>query len=84
MVDRVVINGAEKLDAQRDALANCLEKLHPRDRDLIDRRYQQGAPPKTVAEQVGRSVTAVYKAFTRIHDALFDCIQKATATEGSP
>ncbi|MBN2023571.1 MAG: sigma-70 family RNA polymerase sigma factor [Pirellulales bacterium] len=84
MVDHVVLSGTKQLDAQRDALAGCLEKLHPRDRDLIDRRYQQGAPPKTVAQQVGRSVAAVYKALTRIHDTLFDCIRKATAAEGTP
>ncbi|MBN2215975.1 MAG: sigma-70 family RNA polymerase sigma factor [Pirellulales bacterium] len=83
MVDRVVLEGAGKLDVQHDALAHCLDKLHPRDRDLIERRYQQDAPPKTVAQQVGRSVTAVYKALTRIHNALFDCIQRTTATEGN-
>jgi RNA polymerase sigma-70 factor, ECF subfamily len=82
MVNQVIAAGVEKLDAQHDALADCLEKLTPRDRDLIDRRYQQGVPPKVVAHQVGRSATAVYKALARIHDALFDCVRKATSTEG--
>ena len=84
MVDQVIMKGGDKLDAQHDALAHCLEKLHPRDRDLINRRYHQGDPPKTVAKQVGRSVAAIYKALTRIHDSLFDCVRKATATEGCP
>jgi RNA polymerase sigma-70 factor (ECF subfamily) len=83
MVDQVIAAGTDKLDAQRDALANCLDKLPPRDRDLIERRYQQDAPPKAVAEQIGRSASAVYKALTRIHDVLFDCVRRATATEGN-
>jgi RNA polymerase sigma-70 factor (ECF subfamily) len=83
IVDRVIVERAELLDAQYEALAHCLDKLHPRDRDLIDRRYRGAATPKTVAQQVGRSVTAVYKALGRIHDALFDCVRRATATEGN-
>ena len=82
MVNRVVSSKRDKLDAQHDALSRCLKKLQPRDRDLLERRYQKDASPKTVAEQVGRSVTAVYKALTRIHDALFECIQRTTAREG--
>ena len=82
IVDRLTTERSEALDKQYRALADCLGKLHPRDRDLIERRYRVGATPKSVGQQVGRSVAAVYKALSRIHDALFDCIQKATAMEG--
>ncbi|HBO44021.1 MAG TPA: RNA polymerase [Planctomycetaceae bacterium] len=82
MVDQAILAGVGRLDAQHDALADCLDKLTPRDRDLIDRRYRQGTSPKAVAEQVGRSATAVYKALSRIHNTLLDCVQRATVTEG--
>ncbi len=81
IVDRLTTERSEALDNQYRALADCLGKLHPRDRDLIERRYRVGATPKSVSQQVGRSVAAVYKALSRIHDALFDCMRRATVME---
>ncbi len=72
---------ADMLDAQHLALADCLKKLSDRDRDLIDRRYSQGGSVKSVAEQVGRSAPAIYKALQRIHQTLFDCISRKLSAE---
>jgi RNA polymerase sigma-70 factor (ECF subfamily) len=82
-VDRVIAARADTLDAQYAALSQCIEKLHPRDRDLIDRRYRVGATPKMLADQIGRSLTTIYKSLRRIHSGLFECVQRATAKEGS-
>ena len=70
------------LDARQRALVECLKKLSERDRDLLERRYFAGATTKVVAEQVGRSVDAVYKALNRIHEALFQCIDRTLSVEG--
>ncbi len=69
------------LDARHHALAQCLESLNPRDRDLLQRRYAQDCSPQQVAVQVGRSVDAVYKALSRIHGTLMSCIQHRLARE---
>src|SRR5262245_38360898 len=73
--------GVLQLDARRDALAGCIEKLSARDRDLLARRFTPGATTQSTSEQVGRSVEAVYKALTRFRHALFECVQRALARE---
>jgi len=71
----------QQLDARHQALAECMKKLAKKDQDMLRRRYQKGAAPADVASQLGRSVSAIYKSLSRIHDALFDCIQRKTAEE---
>lgn len=61
-------------DLLHERLADCFARLDARDRDLIERRYKPGATTKRVAGEVGRSVDAVYKALSRIHQALFECM----------
>jgi RNA polymerase sigma-70 factor (ECF subfamily) len=71
------------LGAQQKAFADCYNKLPPRQKDLIRRRYESGVTPTGIAEQTGRSVKAVYHSLRRIHNALFDCVRKATVGEGA-
>jgi RNA polymerase sigma-70 factor (ECF subfamily) len=89
MLERVAETAVEQagplgLDARRDALAGCVEKLGARDRDLLARRFQPGATTRSTSEQVGRSVEAVYKALARVRRALFECVQRALAREDRP
>ena len=71
-----------QLDERREALAGCIDKLSPRDRELLTHRYAEGATTQSAAAQVGRSVDAVYKALAKIRQALFDCVTRALAQEG--
>jgi RNA polymerase sigma-70 factor (ECF subfamily) len=73
---------ALQLDERREALAGCIEKLSPRDRDLLARRMAAGATAASTAAAVGRSVEAVYKAVAKIRQALFDCASRALTREG--
>ena len=59
------------------ALADCVEKLRPQDRDLVERRYRSGATTKSVAEEVGRSTDAIYKALQRVHRQLLECVNRS-------
>lgn len=72
----------ERHDAGREALRTCLAKLNDRDRQLVELRYEPGATTKAVAEQVSRSVDAVYKALNRIHGALLRCVRQQLTAEG--
>jgi RNA polymerase sigma-70 factor (ECF subfamily) len=74
--------GALQLDERREALAECIAKLSPADRDLLARRFAEGATVPSVAAGVGRSVDAVYKALARIRLALFECVTRALALGG--
>jgi RNA polymerase sigma-70 factor (ECF subfamily) len=87
MLERVAETALEQadtlqLDRRREALAACLEKLRPRDRDLLSRRFADGATTQSTAAEVGRSVDAVYKALAKIRQALFECINRTLAQEG--
>jgi RNA polymerase sigma-70 factor (ECF subfamily) len=87
MLERVAETGIEQapalqLDERRAALDGCIEKLCSRDRDLLARRFAEGATTQSTAAQVGRSADAVYKALARIRQALFDCVSRALAKEG--
>jgi RNA polymerase sigma-70 factor, ECF subfamily len=71
-----------QLDARRDALAGCVEKLPAEDRDLLARRFADGATTQSTSEQLGRSVEAVYKALARLRAVLLQCVQKTLTREG--
>jgi RNA polymerase sigma-70 factor (ECF subfamily) len=74
--------GTLQLEERRRALAGCIDKLGPADRDLLARRFAPGATTASVAEEVGRSLDAVYKALAKIRHALFACVNRALAREG--
>jgi RNA polymerase sigma-70 factor, ECF subfamily len=87
MLERVAETAVEQaatlqLDRRREALAGCLEKLRSRDRDLLARRFAEGATTQSTAAQVGRSVDAVYKALAKIRHALFNCVTRTLTQEG--
>ncbi|MBY0459134.1 MAG: sigma-70 family RNA polymerase sigma factor [Gemmataceae bacterium] len=71
-----------RLDDRREALATCIEKLPPQDRDLLARRFADGATTQSTSEQLGRSVDAVYKALAKVRENLFRCVQHTLTKEG--
>jgi RNA polymerase sigma-70 factor (ECF subfamily) len=84
MIERLAETAIEQanalqLDERREALAGCIEKLRPRDRDLLAHRFAEGATIHSAAAHDGRSVEAVYKALAKIRQTLFDCVTRALA-----
>ena len=73
---------ALQLDDRREALAGCIEKLPPQDRELLTRRFADGATTQSASEQLGRSVDAVYKALAKLRENLFRCVETTLAREG--
>ena len=73
--------GADLLDARRQALAGCLAKLSPRDRELLARRYEDHGTTSGVAAALGRSVQGARKSLHRIRMTLLECIQRTLAAE---
>lgn len=67
--------------ARQAALADCIGRLAPRNRDLIQRCYAGKRTIRRVAQELQRSVESVYKAVQRIRVALHDCIQQRLAAE---
>jgi len=76
---------ALQLDERRAALLNCLVRLSEKDRDLLTRRFAEGATTESTAAAVQRSVAAVYQSLSRVRHVLFECITRTLARqEGSP
>ena len=63
-----------EISDRHEALNLCLQKLHPRDREMIVTRYEPGGGVKEAARCSGRSLVATYKALGRIRKMLFDCV----------
>lgn len=74
--------GALRLDERHDALACCLGKLSRRDRELLEERFKEGASVRSVADRLGRSADAVYKALARVRRALHDCVERTISAGG--
>ena len=65
-------------------LSECMDKLIPRDRDIIVRRYSTDCTIKELALRMGLPVNTVYKAISRIRKELIDCVQKTVARKEHP
>ena len=64
----------QSLSEQEGALDGCLEKLTPKVRDLLWRRYSRRQSSTEMAEAAGMTSTAVRVALTKARKALRDCI----------
>jgi len=73
----------DDLDLRRAALQECLRKLRPADRELIQERYQPGNTGEGVARQLDRPINSVYQSIGRIRKTLFECINRRL-TAGTP
>ena len=76
------LSQADNLDSRQQALGDCLQKLRADDRALIEQRYRQLRSPKEIAELGAVSVYSVYRALTRVHTLLMNCVQRSLAREG--
>jgi RNA polymerase sigma-70 factor (ECF subfamily) len=75
------IQRSDHLDAQRRALAFCIEKLRDADRNTLAGCYREKSTIKTFAESIGQTPNAVYKRLNRIRDALLVCIERRLGLE---
>lgn len=80
VADEVVSQTPEQ-EFRREALQQCLEKLHKKDRELIRWRYQPGISGKELAESLGRPANSVYQSLGRIRRTLLECIQRRMTSE---
>jgi RNA polymerase sigma-70 factor, ECF subfamily len=69
------IEYSPRLESRHQALMDCLQRLRPRDQEMVKRRYQVGVSARELASLANRTVDAVYKALTRIRGALMVCIE---------
>lgn len=72
---------AESGESRNTALAKCLEKLPPGDRELIDLKYFCGRSSRQIAEAGSKSIYSVYRALSRVHGILLRCVRRTLAED---
>ena len=80
-IDKLAAREVLQQDVRREALKKCITKLRKQDQELLRLRYELDATTKRVAQAVGRSTDAVYKALNRIQHQLLLCIRRSQAQE---
>ena len=79
LVEQAYLDQDERADFWSDygsALAQCLDALPVRSRDLVARRYRQNQPIADIAAQIGQSLGSVKTALCRLRLALADCVRQ--------
>ena len=65
------------------ALAKCLARLSPEDRQLIDRRYERGHRIADIAEALKQNAATLRTRLFRIRQALKACIERTLSAGGA-
>jgi len=73
----------EVLEARRQALLLCLDRLGQGQRDLLERCYSGKDHIKTIAAELGQKPNVLYMTLKRLRRALFDCINRTLAGDGT-
>ena len=69
-------------DDRRIALRDCMEKLTPKQRDLVECRYAEGGSIRQMALDLGRSEASLSQTLYRIRITLLDCVRARLSGEG--
>ena len=67
---------SEQTNPRLDALDKCVKTLSPKDRQLIQRRYEPGVTATSLAEELERPVRSVYKSIGRVRKWLLRCVER--------
>jgi RNA polymerase sigma-70 factor (ECF subfamily) len=73
---------SDVLEARRQALQHCLDRLESGNRDLLERCYAGKDSIKTIAEELGQRPNVVYMILKRLRRALLECVNRTLAAEG--
>jgi RNA polymerase sigma-70 factor len=73
------LRSVDETEDRKEALAGCLERLSASDRELLERKYFSQLSVAEIAEGCSRSVHAIYRALSRVHDSLLECMRRALA-----
>lgn len=76
-VSQVAERHSDEFELRQQSLANCVQSLPARDRELVVECYaSDGIPKKELAKRLGRPATSIYRSLARIHGILLDCIRR--------
>ena len=79
IAERYQAESSEFRERRLEALANCIDKLSERDRNLLNNCYAVERDYSKIARAEGKTLGAVYQAICRIRKALHMCVQRSLA-----
>jgi RNA polymerase sigma-70 factor (ECF subfamily) len=65
-----------QLDTRKQVLRQCLQRLSGTNQALVRLRYFENRSYAEISRSVGRTVGALYAVFSRIHEALSQCMEQ--------
>ena len=68
----------EAFEARQDRLTDCIDKLAPNHREMVRRRYAEGTPLQSIAQERGMTANAVMQALFRIRQSLMQCVARVS------
>jgi len=75
------IEEQDLLKQRREILRHCLERLAPKDRDLLGMRYAAQTTIAQLASDIGTPAKQLYRALERIRHNLIKCVNRRLAAE---
>ncbi|MCC7083992.1 MAG: sigma-70 family RNA polymerase sigma factor [Pirellulales bacterium] len=75
------IEVGREMEARHRALSDCLDKLPPPQRELVERCYSDEGSIRSIANRMQIAPTTLYMKLHRLRRALLDCISLALRSE---
>ena len=82
LIEQEAVEAGPRLEAQREALDECLQKLPEAQRTLVHAAYGPGVRMDALAGERGQTAMSLYKTLHRIRLALIECTRRVLAREG--
>jgi RNA polymerase sigma-70 factor (ECF subfamily) len=70
-------------DDSLDALRDCVRSLPPTSREIVRRRYEEGAPLSQIAGTLGRTADSLKVSLFKIRAQLKTCVERKRAALGN-
>ena len=74
-IEQSTIKQIDNSNNKIDALRKCCATLGDNNQFLLQLRYDKGMTIKSIASQLGRPLAGMYKKFSRLHQALLNCVE---------
>lgn len=78
-VAQVANQSDQTFQARQRLIQDCIQKLSTSQRDVIQRRYRNGATLESIAQETEKKVNAVKQLLFRARENLVQCVKKGLA-----
>ena len=77
------VDMSDRLETRHHALWQCVDKLLPDHKRILQLRYESNASVEDISCQTQRTVSAVYRLLSRIRRTLHECVTRSFESEAA-